>query len=285
MPHETTAQSVIERFAVSSAARAALELWIRQRPNVSKHVLAHVTRTPYAIEIADLRRVAESTEHALGNTARRVAESVVPIRDWNPAFAMTHVLHYALETLGAPFTYQDFRAFCRDDSSARQMLWYPAIEAIEEAARTSGASSARAAMRWRIGNAFYSFLRELVALCELRLRHVDLEIHPLADALFRVDAWSGQTAVGLYIGNRTFRDGSAGRKPQPDAMLGPTFDFVTINMPTQHTFGRLHVPAREALDAAASMILAAAGRERAAVERRPPQSPRPLPPTDAPIPE
>lgn len=167
---------------------------------------------------------------------------------------MTHVLHYALEKHGRPFTYQEFRYFCESDAAGQQMLWESAMRAITEAAE-HGMALARAWMR-RIGNFYYSFMRELVVRAELRERSVDLEMHPLADALFRVDAWSGRTVVGLYIGNRAFRDGPAGRKPQTVAVLGPSFRYVAINMPRQHAFGRLHVPVTEALDDAAARIRA-----------------------------
>lgn len=257
MPETTTAQDVIQRFCVSPAAKEELDRWKRDRPPVAEHVLEHVTRVPYRVDAATLQQVAESTEHALGEVKRKDAESVRPIVDWNPLFAFTHVLHYALETLGKPFTYEDFRSFCAEDTKAREMLWDPANVAIEETARAVGSLLAHAAMRWRIGNAYYSFLRELTILVELRERGLDLETHPLADALFRVDAWSGRTVVGLYIGNPKYRDGDAGRKKKTDVLLGPTFGYVPINMPTQHRFGALHVPTAEALDKAAAKIRSA----------------------------
>lgn len=257
MLQETTARSVTEHLCVSAGARNRLRAWRQERPEVAEYVLSHVTRVLYTTSVSDLRKVASATEHALGKVKREEGERVWSIRDWNPRFAMTHVLHYALERLGAPFTYQEFRSFCSGDAAARGMLWVPAQAAIGEAAATYGVVLARAAMRWRIGNSYYSFLRELVVRAELRDRGLDLEMHPLADALFRVDAWSGQTVVGLYIGNRAFLDGAGGRKPRTETVLGPSFRYVAINMPTQHAFGRLHVPTADALDEAAANIRAA----------------------------
>ncbi len=60
-------------------------------------------------------------------------------------------------------------------------------------------------MRWRIGNYYYSFLREIHLLSILRETGLDLLFHPLADALFRVDAWLGDLVLSLYVGNARYR--------------------------------------------------------------------------------
>lgn len=254
MLKETTARDVAERFCVSTRAEDILARWQRQRPLVAQHVLGHVTRTPYATSRAALGEVAGSTEHALGAVRKADVQGVDAIRDWTTSFATTHVLHHALESLAEPFTYQQFREFCRQDAGARVMLWDPAQLMVDGIAARIGAQRARDAMRWRIGNSYYSFMRELVTVVALRQRGLDLAVHPLADALFRVDAWIDQTVVALYIGNAAFRDGTTGRKPDPASLLGPSFRYVSINLPAQHEFGRLHVPSEVALDQAAAQI-------------------------------
>ena len=250
----TTPDDVLAQLCVTDAAREKFAEWSRTRAEVAEHVLAHTTRRPYTLTIADLREVAAGTEHALGSASRAVGEGVSAIRNWNPRFALTHVFHYALESIDAPPTYQAFRSFCRDDATARAMLWQPAIDTIESVGGEVGRDRAREAMRWRVGNAYYSFLRELTVLAELRAREVDLQVHPLADALFRVDGWAGKVAVSLYVRNQQYRDGATGRKIQPSRLLGPTFTYLEIVMRTQHVFGRLHVPDAPALDQAASRI-------------------------------
>lgn len=254
MPEATTAEEVARRFCVSPRASQSLADWQADRPEVAAHVLAHVTRTPYSLTSAVLHDVARATEHALGEVQKSDADAVPSIRDWTSPFAFTHVFHYALETLAAPYTYQRFRQFCRDDARAQAMLWRPAQEAVESAAQRVDQEVARNAMRWRVGLAYYSFMRELVTVVALRERGLDLQVHPLADALFRVDAWSGSTVVALYIGNAAFRDGTAGRKPTPEGLLGDSFQYVSIRLRTQHAFGVLHLPSEGALDQAAREI-------------------------------
>lgn len=254
MPEATTAQEVTDHFCVSEGAQQELDRWQRERPEVAEHVLRHVTRVPYRTDMADLRGVMQHTEHALGEVKKVDVENIAQVGDWNPRFAMMHVLHYALESIGEPFTYQAFRSFCRDDAHARWMLWEPAQAIIKEVSAITTEQTARDAMRWRIGLSYYSFLRELVVVEGLRERGLNLEVHPLADALFKVDAWIESTVLVLYIGNAAYRDGKAGRKPLTEQLLGPSFHCVPIKMPTQSKFGQLHVPTDVAFDVAASKI-------------------------------
>lgn len=218
--------------------------------------MAHTTRALYRITRSEVSAVCTRTEHALGRVRRSVAESVGPIVDWRPDFAITHVLHYALEERGRLFNWQQFQAFCRDDVRAERMLWSPARSEIRKAvAHGAPPFAARAAMRWRIGNAYYSFLREICTIIELRHRGLDLRAHPLADAVFRVDAWMRDTVLHLYIRNDRFRDGEAGRKPRGDALLGGSgFRIVPIKLRTPTRYGRVDLPSPHDLDATAARL-------------------------------
>ena len=245
---KTTAVEVIERFAGRSKAAAdRLKTW-RGDPNkadVVPVVQAHTVAAVYRLTPSDVERVCKGTEHALGEVKKSIAEQVVDIRDWHPAFAFTHVFHFATEALGALPTYQDFRSFCKDDKHGREMLWRPAQEAVSRAELKWGRDASLAAMRWRVGNAYYSFLREMYVLAVLRDWGTDAHVHPLADALFRADLWVGNTNVSLFIGNGRFRDGSSGRKEKPEHLFSdaqPPFGFQAIELKTQHEFGAVHLP-------------------------------------------
>lgn len=211
---------------------------------------AHRTRVPYRIGAEELERVCRSTDHALGAVRRVDAEGVVSIVDWEPNYAVAHVLHYALERCGAPFTWQWFRMFCRDDLEARRMLYEPAQEMVRRAVSESSSgltpAGARAAMRWRVGNFYYSFLRELYLVVRLREHGLDVRMHPLADALYRVDAWWGDVAFAIYIRNGRFRDGVEGRKPTTDSITG--WAVCPIRLPVPSRFGVVNLPAVEDID-------------------------------------
>jgi hypothetical protein len=106
-------------------------------------------------------------------------------------------------------------------------------------------------MRWRIGNFYYSFLREQWVHAYLRGRGITLLQHPLADALYGVDGWIDDTVISLFIGNDEFRSGSGGRKQPPSAFLSkarPALRFIDLALPTTHRFGVVHLPELASLD-------------------------------------
>lgn len=225
-------------------------------PAVSNHVAAVV----HQLTPDDVTRVCEDTQHALGAVARTVAMKSERIRDWHPAFAFSHIFHIVTEQLGHVPTWQDFKRIRGDLDT---MLWQPArteivaardvllSQANRRAAQMDSVSAnevARDAMTWRIGNAYYSFLRELYVLAVLREAGADARVHPLADALFRTDLWVDDTLASLFVGNSFFRDEGGGRKPKSADLLSdaqPPFRFVTIELPVQRKFGVVHLPPRE----------------------------------------
>lgn len=257
----TSSRDVLDCFVVrSETARRLFDNWTTDpsKRDVVPVVMAHVTAVPYAATVAQLIEVCRETEHALGNARRSVGESVEPIRDWHPDFAFTHVMHFVTERLGEVPTYQRFREFCGADPDGQRMLYVPAKRAIEEAAqRGYDVRAAREAMRWRIGNAYYSFIREVHVLAVLREAGVLLQIHPLADALFRVDAWIDDIVLALYVGNARYRRGEDGRKPTAHSLLAdsiPAFRFHSLELPTQHSYGDVHLAGPESLDAAIARL-------------------------------
>jgi hypothetical protein len=155
-------------------------------------------------------------------------------------------MHLALETLGRLPSFQDFADFCRENPVGYAALGEPARQ-IRESASRQGYLPAHAALavRWRIGLAYYSFVREIYTIAVLRSAGLDVRAHPLADALFRVDAWLGRTVLSLYIRNPRFRDGARGRKPRTQEILSgaePPFRFEEIRLSPGHEFGCIHLP-------------------------------------------
>ncbi|MFI1102486.1 hypothetical protein [Streptomyces melanogenes] len=214
----------------------------------------------YELRVEDVTAVCVRTEHALGEVNRRDGEAVQAIVDWHPDFAFTHMFHICLERTGSLPSYQDFRCFAEEDPLGHRMLGGPARAQVSSVlAEGVPPDLARAAMRWRIGNAYYSFLREIYTIVQLRMRGVDLRTHPLADALFRVDCWAGRAALSLRVGNKKFREGAQyGRKMPTERLLGelqPPLKFVTIELRPATVFGRVHLPTTEDLDRAAEMLL------------------------------
>lgn len=262
----TTGAQVIARFTGrSDRAAHRLAAW-RSDPSKAEVVPVvedHIVRVLYDQTPDAVLDVCRRTEHALGNVSKEVVSQVESVRDWHPNFAFTHVLHLAVESTGKLPTFGEFRAFCREQPVGQATLWRPAQEMLDRVSLEGDRSIARDAIRWRIGNAYYSFLREAYVLAVLRASGLLAEVHPLADALFRVDLWVGEVNVSLYIGNIMFRSGAAGRKDRPEELLGdgnPPFRFHSIQLPTQHRFGDVHLPERARIEQSAIALARLAGQ-------------------------
>lgn len=257
---ETTAAEVIATFAVTARARALLRQWQADplRPQVPRTVLGHVCQVLYQLAPAQVERTCTESEHPLGDIRRATAMAVQPVVDWRPDFAFTHVMHLALESLGTLPTFQEFTRFCQQDPAGRLALGEPARQIRETACRQGYApEEAKDAVRWRIGIAYYSFVREVYTITVLRAAGLDVRAHPLADALFRADAWTGRTVLSLYIRNPRFRDGPRGRKRRTAEILAgarPPFRFEELRLDTRHEYGCVHLPGADQIRAIASRL-------------------------------
>lgn len=263
---ETTANEVVATFAVTPLTRTLLQRWQTDpaRAQVPRIVLGHTARVLYRLEPSGIEITCKATEHPLGDISKKVAMAVRPVVDWRPDFAFTHVMHLAMEALGMLPTFQDFARFCAEDPVGRAALGDPARQ-IRERARREGypPEQATQAVRWRIGLAYYSFAREMYTIAVLRAAGLDVRAHPLADALFRVDAWTGRTVLSLYIRNSRFRDGARGRKPLTGDILAgaqPSFRYEELRLATRHEFGCVHLPEAGQIRALARRLQAASSR-------------------------
>jgi len=271
MVMDTNSNEVIATFALTARAQALLRQWREEpaRPQVARTVLAHTTHVLYQLQPSQIETACASSEHPLGDIRKEAAMAVQPVVDWRPDFAFTHVMHFALEALGSVPTFQDLIKFCSDDPAGRAFLGDPARQIREDVSRQGyPPQQVRQAVRWRIGVAYYSFVREVYTIAVLRAAGLDVRAHPLADALFRVDAWTGRTVLSLYISNARFRAGARGRKPRTAEILDgarPPFRYEELELATQHTFGCVHLPGAADITAIARRIRAAQrGRSRPA---------------------
>ena len=256
-PRQTSCASVVSHFTRSRRAARLLAEW-RAKPGkdeVWASAQAITSRAIYAITPRDVEDACAETRHALSwptdrggaGLRRSVADAVGPVADWHPKFPIVHSLYLATEQLGRPPLWDELIAMWRGNGPLRHMVGLPARRAVS-AAIADGYSPADAeeAMWWRLGNAYYSLLRELYVLAVLRDAGVPAEYHVLADALFRVDLWAGETVISLFVENERYKDASgAGRKLLPRSILSdhPGFRFVDMPRLTRREYGTVHLPA------------------------------------------
>ncbi|GAB2507617.1 hypothetical protein [Nocardiopsis aegyptia] len=251
----TDSEEVLRIFTKSRAGKRVFDAWRRRKPHVTERVMEHRTSAVYKLASSEIRSL--TSEHALGRLRPSEGYQVESIRDWRPDFAFSHIFHFHLEERGRMYSFQEFREWSRLDRF-RPMLHTPAWEEVKKAIGVGySEQQAKDSVRWRIGLAYYSFVREMYVVARLRELGLDACFHPLADALFRTDTWIGTTSVSLYIKNQKFRDGQTGRKPPAEKLLGGEesgLKFIELGIPTQRLWGEVHFPDEAAVDACAKRL-------------------------------
>ncbi|WP_121002870.1 hypothetical protein [Saccharothrix australiensis] len=236
----TTALDVRRTFNVTQETRFHFNGWFRHRDRVVEHVMAHRADAIHRVTPEDVVAACR------GTPAPGPPPHVVDVRDWRPEFAFTHVAHHVVESLGRLPGWSEFREFCEADERARTMLWAPAKEVIADA--PVDRAVAREAMRHRVLAQFAAFLRDTFVLAVLRSHGLDVRVHPLADVVFKVDAWVERLVLNPRGG------------PQRSADLlvhaMPPFFFHDLRLTESEQVGAVALPTRRGLDQAARRLRA-----------------------------
>jgi hypothetical protein len=212
--------------------------------------MSHFTKAVDSIQPSDVLKLckeiaADSSKHALGEIKSSAVSMVPEIRDWHPDFAFTHLLHFVTEEAGALVSFEDFI----HHPIFKDALYDDIRKQVKQASRQDVTREplAKNAIRWRVGIAYYAFLKEQYVISLLRSEGINVKQHPLADALFRVDCWAADVNIDLYVTNPRFRakGGGVGRKTKSADLLAdavPPFKNVVLECATKHTFGDVHLP-------------------------------------------
>lgn len=230
----TTAMEVRRLFNVTQETRFHFNHWYGRRKHVVAHVMAH--------EAVAVHRITADEVEAACRSAPRAGPADVPlIREWRPEFAFAHVAHHVVEALGRLPGWPEFREFCEADERTRAMLWTPAREVVAEAG-----PEGRAALRNRVVSEFLGFLRDLYVVAVLRGHGLDVRVHPLADTVFRVDAWV----------DRLILNPRGGGQRSADLLVHamPPFFFADLGLTEFTRVGGAVLPSRAQLDRAAGRL-------------------------------
>jgi hypothetical protein len=239
---ETTLDDVLATFGPSRNGMREYETW-RQggRPDEVVAVASSLRmRFVYKLTVEDVEGVCRRTKHALGKIDKTSIDGIDDATNWSPDFAFTHIFGYYVERNHDLPTWQSLLDFVWDDDTGYAMLGGRAVDKFEALDSRFGAARAKDALYWRMGLAYYSFLRETHAVTVLRAAGIDIRIHPIADAIFKADGWCGNKILSLRIGNARFKDGKKGRKRTADQVLNDArseFRFATVQLPCEHKYG------------------------------------------------
>lgn len=246
-------------------ARESLSDWLARADRnpaylpVRKWVTGHAHGALFGLGLDEVWAVtrhpddAIRTGHALGDLRWRAEYKAAD--NFNTPWALQYLLHGLMEKLGRLPRWEDFRAFLKGDE-ARHCHFGPFERRFLADADPATARLLLEGYRWRVGNAYYSFLREVDLMTRLRLEHgLDVRYHVLADAQFKVDFWVGNVLVAVFIKNPRFREGAAGRKDRvEDLMDVSAFRTLALELEAPTTKGRAAlVPPHEVARAAAAI--------------------------------
>lgn len=198
-----------------------------------------VHRRLYALTVEEVLKAARATKHALGDVKKAEAK-FRGINNFSPPVPMVYIFHRLLEESGRVPLWEDVKRYVlliRPD-----LLWGPFRQEYGLAPGHPDAVEGSRTMRafqWRLGAAYYSWLREVHMLTVLRREHgFDLRYHFLADAEWKADFVGGRVLVELYLKNGDYKDGSGGRKALcADMNPGPAFDVVPVKLETENIGG------------------------------------------------
>ena len=244
------------------------------QPQARTHrsIREHTANYANQVTAEDVASVAQQSGQDLntivGLRAREYARENLLIRDGHPDVSFTYLFHAALEETGAVPTWIGWREWLR---SSRTPTVNQATHDIRERARSAlghwigeaaavyGLESSQGAARWRIGLAYFSFLRELWVLGRLRESGLKMLCHPYIDLAYRIDGWitaPQPTVLELYIANTRFRSADSGRKDGARKYIYQA-RLVDIGLDpfSPRRVGDLFVPTEQELKSAITLIV------------------------------
>jgi hypothetical protein len=216
-------------------AAASIREWFEKKreqeggEEIAAFILSHRHRVLHGLTVADVematvwprmagRRV--SHLHALGNLEKEVVDKIA---DWKmPPWSTSFVLHDLLERMGRVPTWPEARSFLFGEARGR---------IVDEFVRYYTAQGVYAddrelldnALLWRLGVAYYSWVREIDLLVRLRqVEGLPVRYHALADIELKCDMWCGNALIEIYIENERYRAEGAGRKASVDQKMNTT---------------------------------------------------------------
>ncbi|WP_315921218.1 hypothetical protein [Mesorhizobium sp. SP-1A] len=186
----------------------------------------------YRLEIVDIKNAIRQTTHALG-TIDKSAAKFDDIHNYSPPVPLVYIFHSILEKMGRVPVWNDIKRHLFGDF--RSLCWVPFCNSRKlnaELPVNQQDTRIMDAFLWRMGNAYYSWLREVDLLTYLRrTEKLDLKYHFLVDAEWRADFVAGRILLELYVKNREFKDDDGGRK-LTCARMNADYEVLPIKLDT-----------------------------------------------------
>ncbi|UDL05724.1 hypothetical protein [Marinobacter sp. CA1] len=223
---------------LSQAGWKELERWEQRRPEkVVRFAKGFAHEFLFKVRPEDVLAVVDRTAHALGDVHK--SEALPEIEDYSAPFAFQDIFHACLEEKETVPTWEQFREWFAKER--RDLFVEDYLKDINPGARTKEEKRRlKRALKWRLGKAYYSSLREVHLLASLRHTYgLDVKYHVLADVRLRVDFWMGNQVIICYFSNQNYRAGTEGRKPRTQGYFRDNaVGFHSVAMYETEQYGR-----------------------------------------------
>lgn len=198
----------------NSRNRADWNYWLPRYKNFRHEFLYQVTPSLVKAYISWASSPANRVDqHALGTVRPREQQKV--IRDLSPTPPLIFSFHVLLEHMK---TIPSFTQFWRFHLRRRSYFMGQALLASGYYNRDPSASEWNTdpnlrTVRYRIGNAYYSALKEINILSTLRHVHgLDVRYHFIIDLEWKADLYIDNTLIEIYVSNERMKGNGGGRK-------------------------------------------------------------------------
>ncbi|QFU90938.1 hypothetical protein [Amycolatopsis sp. YIM 10] len=275
---ETSADEVRDTFLVTPQAQKVYHDWENNPQRIAHGVVStmrnHTTKAIYDCSVATFEWIKENHTHPLGNLKKKEIEHIELAENWEPDFAFVHLFHLLMEDLDRPPLWSEFDQFAYGTDEGKAMFGDDRLareaEIFEQELKRISAERptwknpenraqylAKGSLDWRIGNAYYGFMRDMYTATALREKGLDVRVHPLADANFRADGWIGNRLLSVFVVNPKYKVADQqkadkvqrGRKKDVEQLFpGSQFEFVTLTMDGASEHGKFHFPNPAAID-------------------------------------
>ncbi len=222
----------------------------------------------FEIRPADIRRhLAEISryreEHALGDV--RWHDSFKPIADASGPPPLNLAFHILLEHYRHIPCWTQFLDFVEKHPVFFHDFFFETVGFSKGDPRydMNCPTGVMGALRWRLGNAYYSYVKETYLLASLRHTYgIDARYHFLIDAEWKADIYAGDVLLEIYIGNKTYKaDDFEGRKIRCRTK-NPGAKVLELQSHIRREFGQVWLPkdediamiARAAINAGAPLL-------------------------------
>jgi hypothetical protein len=219
-----------------------------KNPAIRRFVLGHEHRVIDTLTMADIKAATEWSRaeipkrHALGES-----RGTAPHRwldDFDTPWTFNYQFHGLLDKMKKIPTWEEYENWFF--SQGASTYYVPAVEALKRrhpSPNKADFTQFLACLRWRVGCAYYSFLREMHLYTTLRVVYgLPMRYHVLADSQMRIDMWCHNYLLAVCVENKDYRAEQGGRKQRlEDIVRGTRFQVIPVTLGKPTGFGRPHL--------------------------------------------